>query len=219
MPLALFDLDNTLLGGDSDYLWGQYLVQHRLVDPTTFERENQRYYADYNAGRLDIDAFLAFQLQPLAQHTLQQLSAWRADFIDTCIQPIILPAARRLIEQHRAQSHDLLIVTATNRFITQPIAELFGISELVATDPEFLQGRFTGRVTGIPCFRDGKVKLINLWLAEHQKNLRGSWFYSDSHNDLPLLQQVEHPVAVNPDPILEAHAKQHGWEIVDLRGP
>ncbi|ALP54731.1 phosphoserine phosphatase [Candidatus Tenderia electrophaga] len=217
MELAIFDLDNTLLKGDSDYLWGRFLVQRGIVDGAIYERENQRFYEDYTAGTLDIFEFLRFALQPLAQTPLEQMLALRREFIETEIKPIILPQARELINQHRDQGRILLIITATNRFVTEPIAELLGVPELLATDPEFKDGRYTGRVSGVPAFRQGKVERLNTWLKQNGYNLASSWFYSDSHNDLPLLELVTHPVAVDADDTLKQHAELKGWPVISLR--
>lgn len=216
MALAIFDLDNTLLAGDSDYLWGRYLVAHNLVDSVWFEAQNQRYYDQYVAGTLDIQEYLQFQLQPLTQYEWTELQQWRAEFISEYIQPIILPGARNLIEQHKARGDVCLIITATNRFITAPIAQMLGIEHLLATEPEFVAGKFTGEAIDIPCFQEGKVVRLKRWMEEQGAELQGSWFYSDSHNDLPLLKQVSHPVAVNPDATLLHHAQQAGWKILQL---
>lgn len=217
MPLALFDLDNTLLAGDSDYLWSEFLVERGIVDGEHYARENERFYREYQAGTLDIHAWLAFQLKPLAEHEPDFMLGLRDRFLQEKIEPIILPAARELIESHRVRGHVLLIITATNSFITKPIATLLGITNLLATEPEVVAGRYTGQVAGIPCFRNGKVERLSAWLTEHRQDLQGSWFYSDSHNDLPLLELVEHPVAVNPDITLARHAAQRVWPILDLR--
>jgi HAD superfamily hydrolase (TIGR01490 family) len=216
MPLAIFDLDNTLLSGDSDYLWGQFLGELGVVDPDSYERENERFYADYRAGRLDIMAFLRFSLAPLAAHPREQLDAWHQAFMTAKIEPLIGTAALALVEQHRQAGDTLLIITATNAFVTAPIAQRFGITNLIATEPEEADGRFTGQVAGTPSFRDGKVARLEAWLAERDGTLDGSWFYSDSHNDLPLLERVSHPVAVDPDPALAQHAAEHGWPVISL---
>ncbi|MDS4028787.1 MAG: HAD family hydrolase [Candidatus Contendobacter sp.] len=218
MSLAIFDLDNTLLGGDSDYLWGRFLVEQGLVDGEYYERENQRYYDQYQAGTLDIHEFLAFMLRPLAENPLAELLNWRVRFIEAKIRPILLPRATELVARHRDAGDTLLIVTATNRFITEPIAELLSVPHLLATEPEFAAGRYTGRVHGIPCFQHGKVKRLDEWLDATGHDLADSWFYSDSHNDLPLLDRVVHPVAVDPDAVLAEHARRHGWPIISLRG-
>ena len=217
MTLAIFDLDNTLLGGDSDYLWGQFLVEQGLVDGEAYERENQRFYDDYEAGTLDIHEYQAFMLRPLTEYPLTEMLAWREQFIAEKIQPILLPKAVDLLERHRTAGDTLLIVTATNRFITAPIAERFDVPHLLATEPEFTEGRFTGRLIGIPCFQHGKVERLDQWLAETGHDLAESWFYSDSHNDLPLLGRVTYPVAVDPDATLAQHARERGWPIISLR--
>jgi len=217
LNLAIFDLDNTLLADDSDYLWGRFLVEQGLVDGAAYERENQRFYQQYLAGTLDIYEFLAFQLRPLALHELSTLHALRDRFMEQKIQPIMLPRARALLQDHRAGGRTLVIITATNRFITAPIAAALGVHHLIATEPEMNDGRYTGSVAGLPCFREGKVQRLQQWLMEHGETLAGSWFYSDSHNDLPLLQRVTHPVAVDPDPILAQEAARRGWPVITLR--
>jgi HAD superfamily hydrolase (TIGR01490 family) len=217
MSLAIFDLDNTLLGGDSDYLWGQFLVEQGLVDGEHYESENQRFYEAYEAGTLDIYQYQAFMLRPLAGHPLTELQAWRERFMEEKIQPILLPRADELLNQRRLAGDILLIITATNRFITAPIAERFGVPHLLATEPEIVDGRYTGRTVGIPCFQQGKVERLDAWLAETGGDLTDSWFYSDSHNDLPLLNRVTHPVAVDPDATLARHAQERGWPIISLR--
>ncbi len=217
VSLAIFDLDNTLLGGDSDYLWGRFLVAQGLVDGAHYERENQRYYDEYKAGTLDIYEFLAFSLRPLAEHPLAQLNVWRERFMAEKIAPLMLPAATALLDEHRRAGHTLLIITATNRFVTEPIAHALGVEHLLATDPELSEGRYTGQVAGTPCFREGKVVRLQAWLAASGHNLAGSWFYSDSHNDLPLLELVPNPVAVDPDDTLRSHAAMKGWPIISLR--
>jgi HAD superfamily hydrolase (TIGR01490 family) len=218
MPLAIFDLDNTLLGGDSDYLWGTFLVELGIVDAIGYEQENARFYREYLAGTLDIQEFLAFQLRPLSWYDTKTLHGLRERFVHERIRPIVLPQARALLARHRSQGDTLIIITATNRFITGPIAEELGVEHLIATEPEFLSGRYTGRASGIPCFREGKVSRLEQWLAQHGQGLEGSWFYTDSHNDLPLLQRVTYPVAVDPDPVLARHAADRGWPIISLRG-
>lgn len=219
MALAIFDLDNTLLAGDSDYLWGVYLSDHGIVDRAHYERENARFYDEYKAGRLDIYEFLAFSLRPLADNAPEDLERWRADFLDRIIDPLITDRARALVERHRSAGDTLMIITATNAFVTAPIAERFGIEHLIATDPERVNGGYSGRVEGVPSFREGKVTRLEQWLAGRQETLTGSHFYSDSHNDLPLLERVDHPVAVNPDDRLFTLATQRGWPVISLREP
>lgn len=218
MALCIFDLDNTLLAGDSDYLWGQFLVELGVVDTAEYEAANKRFYQDYLDGQLDIDAFLRFSLAPLARHEPDLLHGWRNRFVAEKIKPLVTPAARALVAEHHRRGDTLLIITATNRFVTEPIAELLGIEHLLATRPEISDGRYTGSYTGVPTFQAGKIQALEEWLLEHDLSLEGSWFYSDSHNDLPLLEHVEHPVAVDPDAILRAHAERHGWPIISLRG-
>ena len=217
MSLAIFDLDNTLLRGDSDHAWGEFLVENRLVDGESYRRENERYYAAYQAGTLDILEFLAFALRPLSRHDRAPLEAWRRQYLQTRILPMITAEARALVESHRARGDTLVIITATNSFLTGPIAAEFGVEHLIATEPEVRDGRFTGGVAGIPCYREGKVARLDAWMAERGANLAGSWFYSDSHNDLPLLKIVQHPVAVNPDDILRREALACGWPLLQLR--
>lgn len=217
VSLAIFDLDNTLLAGDSDYLWGQFLVESGIVDATAYHEANERFYAQYREGCLDITEFLRFALKPLSEHPPERLYAWREQFVEQKILPILLPAAHALIERHR-QAGDLpLVITATNRFVTEPIVKLYGIGHLIATTPEFRDGRYTGHFEGTPCFQGGKVTRLDEWLQEHGHSLEGSWFYSDSHNDLPLLERVAYPVAVDPDETLMAFAKNSGWPVISLR--
>ena len=217
MSLAIFDLDNTLLRGDSDHAWGEFLVEQGAVDRERFAAENNRYYAAYLAGTLDIYEFLEkHQLRPLAEHDRARLERWRAEFMHRKIRPLITPAARALIEKHRARGDTLLIITATNQFITAPIAAEFGIPHLIATDPEEVNGQFTGRVRGVPSYREGKVTRLSDWLRDRHETLDDSWFYSDSHNDLPLLNLVTHPVVVNPDDTLAEYARTRGWPVIEL---
>lgn len=218
VSLAIFDLDNTLLAGDSDYLWGQFLVDQDIVDRDYYEQANAHFYAQYRAGNLDIAQFLQFALRPLADNEPEALYGWRESFLEEKIKPILLPAARELIEKHRSAGDILIVITATNRFVTEPIARFFGIEHLIATTPEFKDGRYTGRFVGTPCFQEGKVRRLENWLSENDHSLRDSWFYSDSHNDLPLLSRVDHPVAVDPDEVLAETAKERGWPIISLRG-
>lgn len=216
MALAIFDLDNTLLAGDSDYLWGTFLVDQGEVDGKIYESTNQRFYDDYKTGQLDIFAFLKFSLEPLTRLTNKRLAELQEQFMREVIKPLVSTDALALVDKHRASSDTLLIITATNHFITAPIAKLFGIDHLLATEPEILNGRYTGSVAGTPCYQDGKVIRLKTWLAEHDQNLNNSWFYSDSHNDLPLLLLVEHPIVVNPDDILRQHAIDNNWKILHL---
>lgn len=217
MTLAIFDLDNTLIGGDSDHLWGCFLCERKLVDGADFAQENERFYRDYQAGALDIDAYLRFALAPLAGRSQLELASWHRDFMQQKIAPIMLPAAAQLISEHRAQGHQLLIVTATNAFITRPIAAALGIDQLIACEGEMINGRYTGEPLGVPSYQNGKVTRLRAWLAQSGQQLEGAFFYSDSHNDLPLLELVDNPVAVDPDPALQAHAQARGWPVISLR--
>lgn len=217
MSLAIFDLDNTLIADDSDYLWGQFLVDQGIVDKAQYELANIKFYEDYRQGTLDIVEFLHFSLQPLSRHPAEQLYQWREQFIREIITPILLKPAQQLVDKHRNQGDTLLVITATNRFVTEPIVKLYGIDNLLATTPEFVDGKYTGRFVGTPCFREGKVTLLQEWLTTATDTLEDSWFYSDSHNDLPLLNLVVHPVAVDPDEKLTAVAKEANWSIISLR--
>lgn len=217
MSLAIFDLDNTLISDDSDYLWGQFLVDQGIVDRDYYEQANAKFYEDYKQGQLDIVEFLNFSLSPLANNKSEQLFEWRQQFIDEIIKPIQLKPAIRLVNKHRFKGDTVLIITATNRFVTEPIAKLFGIDNLLATTPEFVNNQYTGRFEGIPCFQEGKVKLLEEWLKSSTESMKNSCFYSDSHNDLPLLKLVDRPVAVDPDKQLFDYAQEQGWEIISLR--
>ncbi|HMM47236.1 MAG TPA: HAD family hydrolase [Thiobacillaceae bacterium] len=219
--LALFDLDNTLLAGDSDYEWGQFLIAKGAVDGEHYRAKNLAFYEDYKAGRLDIYAFLAFALRPLATHPRAQLDAWHAEYMETRIRPMITQAARDLVDRHLKESDVVVLITATNSFVTAPIAKEFGIPHLIATDAEEIDGHYTGEVAGTPSFREGKVTRIQQFLEARGTaldRLDDSWFYSDSHNDLPLLEKVRRPVAVDPDPVLRARAQEKGWPVISLRG-
>ena len=219
VALAIFDLDNTLLRGDSDYLWGMYLIDKCAVDQESHQRENERFYQEYINGQMDIMAFLRFQLAPLARIPLSELLKMREDYIDNYIKPIITEQALDLVDKHRRQGDVLLIITATNDFVTRPIADLFGIDELIATNAELIDNQYTGAVSGTPSFQKGKISRLHEWLNKTGHDLQGSWFYSDSHNDLPLLQEVDNPVAVNPDPKLAEYARQAGWPVLTLADP
>jgi len=219
VALAIFDLDNTLLRGDSDYLWGVYLIDKGAVDQESHQRENERFYQEYLNGQMDIMAFLRFQLAPLARIPMPELLQMREEYLVNYIKPIITEQAQDLVEKHRQQGDTLLIISATNDFVTRPIADLFAIDELIATNAELIDNQYTGAVSGVPSYQEGKVLRLNDWLKKTGNDLEGSCFYSDSHNDLPLLQIVDHPVAVNPDPQLAKHAKKAGWQILTLADP
>ena len=215
--LALFDLDNTLIGGDSDYLWGQFLGENNYVNAEAHQQENDRYYDDYLKGNLDINAFLEFQFRPLAENDIKTLLVWRVRFLDEKIRPVMLPKALKLIEDHRNMGHKLMIITATNSFITTPIAQLFSIDDLIAAEPETNNGDFTGKLSGTPSFAEGKVVRYEQWLQENDYQPRTVWFYSDSHNDISLLNKVSHPIAVDPDDVLKAEAEKRDWPVISLR--
>ncbi|MDC9729891.1 MAG: HAD-IB family hydrolase [Methyloprofundus sp.] len=217
MSLAIFDLDNTLLADDSDYLWGQFLVDQGIVDSEYYEQENERFYQEYKEGKLDIYEFLKFSLKPLADNSLEDLQNWRAQFMISVIQPILLKPAQALVKKHYDQGDTLLVITATNSFVTSPIVKSYGIPNLLATTPELINGQFTGNVEGTPCFQEGKVTRLEQWLQKTGLSLDNSYFYSDSHNDLPLLKLVTHPVAVNPDDLLNQHAIKENWPVISLR--
>ncbi len=219
MRLALFDLDNTLLAGDSDFEWAQFLIEKGVLDKEVYEARNQAFYDQYKAGTLDIHEFLDFQLKPLARHERRQLDAWHAEYMASKVLPMVAPGTAALLARHR--EHTCMIITATNSFVTRPIADHLGVPHLIATEPEQVRGEFTGRVQGMPAFREGKVSRLDTWLADQGQDwtrVEESWFYSDSLNDLPLLERVHHPVAVDPDDTLRRHADAKGWPILSLRG-
>ncbi len=218
MRLALFDLDNTLLAGDSDFEWAQFLIGKGVLDREVHEAENKHFYEHYKAGTLDIHAFLDFQLKPLSRHPRKVLDEWHREFMRDRILPIMTRKSRDLVDSHREDAR--AIVTATNSFVTGPIAREYGIEHLVATEPEETDGEFTGRVKGVPSFREGKVERVEAWLAEHSlgwHSFTETWFYSDSLNDLPLLSKVTHPIAVDPDETLKETALERDWMIISLR--
>ncbi len=217
MRLVLFDLDNTLLAGDSDYEWAQYLIDQGVLERAQYEARNNEFFAQYKAGVLDIHEFLDFQLKPLSQYSRATLDRWHSEFMQQRIRPMINARAKQLIAQHSADTR--VIITATNSFVTAPIAREFGIEHLIATIAEERDGRFTGRVTGTPCFREGKVTCLQAWLERANTSLAAfaqSWFYTDSINDLPLMERVTHPVAVDPDSRLEGRAREKGWPVLRL---
>ena len=220
LRLVLFDLDNTLLAGDSDFEWAQFLIEQGILDREVYEARNLVFYEQYKAGTLDIHAFLDFQLKPLSRHPRSQLNAWHAEFMRTKIRPIITEKARSLVADALQDADIVAIITATNSFVTLPIAHELGVSHLIATDPEQVDGEFTGRVLGVPCFREGKIVRLDGFLKTlgvRWNDVSASRFYSDSLNDLPLLQRVGTPIAVDPDPTLKAYAEKHGWPVISLR--
>jgi len=216
----MFDLDNTLLGGDSDFEWAEFLIEVGALDRELHRARNQKFYENYKAGTLDILAFLEFQLKPLSAHPRQQLDAWHAMYMERKVRPMMLPKARALVKRHQDNGDLTLIVTATNSFVTGPIAREFGVEHLIATVPEEVDGQFTGQVCGIPSFKEGKVTRLKQWLEARGASLNSfeaSWFYSDSHNDLPLLKLVDHQVSVDADQQLTQYAEAHGWPQISLR--
>lgn len=218
--LALFDLDNTLLAGDSDYNWSLFLIEEGLLDAKTHHERNEQFYQDYKNGNLDIYKFLEFQLKPLSQHPRAFLDELHQKYMARVIRPMMTVKAQALVDKHRLQGDLMLVITATNSFVTRPIAEAYGIENLIGTDPEEVNGAFTGGVAGVPSFQQGKVTRLNQWLADRGQQLSDfdvSYFYSDSHNDLPLMKLVSHPVAVDADATLTAYAEEQGWPRISLR--
>ncbi|MBI3479091.1 MAG: HAD family hydrolase [Nitrosomonadales bacterium] len=220
MNLALFDLDNTLLNGDSDFEWSQFLIRIGVLDRELFEARNLAFYEHYKAGTLDIHEFLDFQLKPLSRHARKTLDQWHQQFMREQVTSMITPAARDLVKRHLAAGDICIIITATNSFVTAPIAREFGVEHLIATEPEHKDGEFTGGVADVPCFREGKITRLESWMTQRGWNwdsFADTTFYSDSLNDLPLLAKVKKPVAVNPDNTLRQHAERHGWPVMSLR--
>lgn len=219
MTLAIFDLDNTLLGGDSDHAWGEFLIAQDLVDAETHKALNDRFYEDYQSGKLDIIAYQRFALSHLKGQSVEQARALQARFFETTAEPLMLDKAKELITKHREANDTLLVITATNRFVTSPIVEAFDIPHLIACEPEIVNNHYTGEIVGVPSYQEGKITRLNEWLNQQPQkmSLEGAYFYSDSRNDLPLLSAIDHPVAVDPDDTLLAHAKSAGWPVISLR--
>ncbi len=217
MALAIFDLDNTLIANDSDFLWGEFLVANGYVDAEQFAQKNAQFYQEYQQGCLDIMAYQRFALKPLSEQSLETLAQWHQQFMQQYIEPILLPKAQALVDQHRNQGDRVLIITATNTFITRPIGLKYGITELLGTEGEIKNGQYTGEVAGIPTFQAGKVTRLNQWLEQESETLEGSYFYSDSHNDLPLLEIVDHPIVVDGDDKLLQIAQKNQWKSMSLR--
>ena len=217
MSLAIFDLDNTLIAGDSDFLWGEFLGEEGVVDANSYRKKNEYFYKQYDLGVLDIYAWLEFCLEPLSRYSMADLEAFHHQFMIQKIEPIMLDKAQKCIDRHKERGDTLLIVTASNSFVTAPIAKKYGINQILATEPEIKANRYTGGVSGIPCFQAGKIDKLLPWMQKNEESLTGSTFYSDSHNDLPLLELVDNPVAVNADKILTRIAQKKGWEILDWR--
>ena len=217
MALALFDLDNTLIAGDSDHAWGEFVVAKGLVDGDHFSITNDKFYADYQQGLLDIHAYLSFALAPLAKFSPQQLNELHKEFMREKINPIKLAKADQIVQQHRLAGDIIMVITATNSFVTAPIVESLGIDLLIASEGEIINGRYTGKPSGVPSYKEGKVTRLQQWLDQTGHDLSGAYFYSDSHNDLPLLNVVDNPIAVDPDPTLRQHALEHNWPILTFR--
>lgn len=216
MVLAIFDLDSTLLNGDSDHAWGEFLLHKGIVDHT-YQEGNDRFYREYLAGSLDVAEYIQFMVQPLLGFDLQELDDLRQEFVQTSIQPMRLPRAESLLAEHRAKGRTLIIITSTTRLITEPIACLLQVDHLLATDLEIKNNRLTGKMDGVPCFGANKVTKLHTWLQKTRHSLEDSFFYTDSHTDLPLLELVDHPTAVDPDPNLQASALARGWPVISLR--
>jgi HAD superfamily hydrolase (TIGR01490 family) len=217
MKLAIFDLDNTLIAGDSDCLWGEFLTEQGYVDSAAYQAGHEKFYEEYVAGTMNIYAFLEFQLEVLEKNDRAQLEEWRKKYIETKIKPIMLPKAITLIDEHRQKGHELLIITATNSFITGPIAKEFKIDNLIACEPELIDGQYTGKVSGTPSYAEGKVTRLNEWLKNQKQTFDETWFYSDSHNDIPLLKEVDHAIAVDGDETLITEAEKQNWDVISLR--
>ncbi|MFT7371623.1 MAG: HAD superfamily hydrolase (TIGR01490 family) [Oleiphilaceae bacterium] len=217
MALVIFDLDNTLISGDSDHAWGEFLVERKIVDAEHYQTKNDQFFQDYQSGSLNIQEYLAFALEPLANNPLDDLLSWRKAFLTEKILPLMLPKAKALIEKHRKQGDYLLIITATNHFVTELIAQLLEVDDLIATEPEKNDQGFTGNISGTPSFQEGKITRLNEWLKTHKHSMAGSYFYSDSHNDLPLLKLVDNPIAVDPDDTLRAYCEKNDWPVQSLR--
>ena len=217
MALTIFDLDNTLLQGDSDYEWGQFLVAKNLVDAKKYEAANKVFYDDYKNGTLDIYKFSSFSFQPLATRTMDELAELHTEYLTTIIKPIIGKKSRDLVAKHKQQGDTLIVITATNSFITGPIVKELGIDNLLATDPLIENGRYTTKVDGIPCFQEGKITRLKQWLEDNNEKMEGSTFYSDSYNDISLLEAVDTAIAVDPDEKLREVAISRGWDVISLR--
>ncbi|MEL0637966.1 HAD family hydrolase [Marinomonas sp. TI.3.20] len=217
MTLAIFDLDGTLLSGDSDYAWGEFLVEKGLVDTQAYKEANDRFFEQYQSGTLDIYEYMAFSLAPLTLFNNEELIKLHNTFMAEKVAPMMQDKAKALLKHHKDQGHFLLMITATNQFVTGPIADALGMDHIIAPIPEIINNRYTGKTVGVPSFQEGKVTRLNDWLAETGYSMEGSYFYSDSRNDLPLLELVTHPVAVDADPTLTEIAKERDWPHISLR--
>ena len=217
MALAIFDLDNTLIAGDSDHAWGEFLVEKGVVDPAEYQQKNDYFYQQYQQGQMDIYEYINFAFSPLAANDIDQLNQWHQEFMREKIQPLFLPLSTALLERHRNQGDYLLIITSTNSFITAPICKLLGVDVFIATEPEMENGQYTGKLQGIPSYREGKITRLNAWLKDNNMSLENSYGYSDSINDMPLLEHVDNPIVVDGDPELIAEAQRRGWPCISLR--
>ena len=217
MSLAIFDLDNTLIGGDSDFLWGEFIGEEGIVDANAYRKKNEYFYQQYDLGTLDIYAWLEFCLEPLTRYSMTELQELHHRFMIQKIEPILLDKAQNCINRHKERGDTVLVITASTSFVTAPIVKKYGINHLLATEPEIKEGRYTGGVSGMPCFQSGKIDKLMPWLQKNKETLTGSTFYSDSHNDLPLLELVDNPVAVNADKILTQIAEKKGWKVLNWR--
>jgi len=217
MSLAIFDLDNTLIGGDSDFLWGEFIGEEGIVDANAYRKKNEYFYQQYDLGTLDIYAWLEFCLEPLTRYSMTELQELHHRFMIQKIEPILLDKAQNCINRHKERGDTVLVITASTSFVTAPIVKKYGINHLLATEPEIKAGRYTGGVSGMPCFQSGKIDKLMPWLQKNEETLNGSTFYSDSHNDLPLLELVDNPVAVNADKILTQIAQKKGWKVLNWR--
>jgi HAD superfamily hydrolase (TIGR01490 family) len=215
MALAIFDLDKTLIGGDSDFLWGEFLSEIGAVDADTYQIKNQYFFDQYALGKLNINEYLEFCLEPLSLNSRTTLNEWHQRFMQAKIEQILLPKAQAIIDKHKAQGDTILVITATNSFVTGPIVKRYGIDNLLATNPEVKNGKFTGKVEGEPCFQKGKIAHLDRWLEQTGEDMTGAYFYSDSHNDLPMLELVDNPVVVHGDETLQKVAKERGWPSLD----
>jgi HAD superfamily hydrolase (TIGR01490 family) len=220
MNLALFDLDGTLIPKDSDHAFGEFIIELGWTDEDEFKRRNDGFYQDYLAGSLDIEAYVDFATSPWRGRSAEELDRASEAFLDRVVRPMLHPQALALVRRHVDAGDEVAVVTATNDFVTRPIARLFGVNTLIATDLERdAGGKVTGRIAGTPSFREGKVERVRDWLAQSGRTLDvfpRSTFYSDSTNDLPLLERVSEPVATNPGPALERIALQRGWPVLKL---
>lgn len=214
MSLAIFDLDNTMIDGDSDYLWGEFLCDLGIVDSEKYRQKNKYYLEQYNIGKLNILEYCEFALKVLADFSMAELELMRKKFINEKIKPVYLEKAQKLIDKHKEKGDTLLVITATNRFVAEDIVKIYGIENMLATEPEIKNKRYTGKITGTPTYAQGKVENLILWLQNNKESMLNSSFYSDSYNDIPLLEFVDNPVAVNPDEKLYLHAKKNSWDIV-----